>query len=370
MHFTKPLDAGRPEGLWQKLVMSTAGIGYYNHGDSIDVHFHREDGSGGGPLRQAGRADRMSFEPLVDLPAAHEPDALAFAFSADRMLAREGLPLTAAELDGLEPLPLGRLDGRLCLAYELPDDYEPGPGLELEHLRALWGRLDDPLWTLAGRALQTVAWYRDNAFCGRCGTATERLAGERARGCPNCGLAAYPRLAPAVIVLIERDGAALLCHGVRFPGKMYSCLAGFVEPGESIEECVHREIREEAGIEVTDLRYAGVAAVAVPALADGRVLRHVRRRRAAARPVGDRRRRLVPPDDLPALPPYPSIARRLIDEWLARQGRQPHVSSTAASTASPSSLSTGAITRSAVDPRRTWMSFSAASGAITDTVGT
>ena len=167
----------------------------------------------------------MSFEPLVDLPGAREPDALAFAFSGDRMLARDGAPLTAAELDGVEPLPLGRLDGRLCLAYELPDDYEAGPGLELEHLRALWGRLDDPLWTLAGRALQTVAWYRDNAFCGRCGTPTEHLAGERARGCPACGLTAYPRLAPAVIVLIERDGAALLCHGVRFPGKMYSCLA-------------------------------------------------------------------------------------------------------------------------------------------------
>ena len=60
-----------------------------------------------------------------------------------------------------------------------------------------------------------------------------------------------------MIVLIERDGAALLCHGVRFPGKMYSCLAGFVEPGESLEECVHREIREEAGIEVTDLELRG-----------------------------------------------------------------------------------------------------------------
>ena len=190
----------------------------------------------------------MSFEPLVDLPAAHEPDALVFAFSGDRMLARDGAPLTAADLDGSEPLPLGRLDGRLCLAYELPDDYEPGPGLELEHLRALWGRLDDPLWTLAGRALQTVAWYRDHAFCGRCGTATERLAGERARGCPSCGLAAYPRLAPAVIVLIERDG-----DGAALPRRAVSrqdvlVLAGFVEPGESLEECVHREIGEEAGI--------------------------------------------------------------------------------------------------------------------------
>ena len=70
--------------------MSTAGIGYYGRGDSIDVHFHREDGSVRRPLRQAGRADRMSFEPLVDLPAAHEPDALAFAFSGDRCWCASG----------------------------------------------------------------------------------------------------------------------------------------------------------------------------------------------------------------------------------------------------------------------------------------
>ncbi len=312
----------------------------------------------------------MSFEPLVDLPAAHEPDALAFAFSGDRMLARDGAPLTAAELDGSEPLPLGRLDGRLCLAYELPDDYEPGPGLELEHLRALWGRLDDPLWTLAGRALQTVAWYRDHAFCGRCGTATERLAGERARGCPSCGLAAYPRLAPAVIVLIERDGAALLCHGVRFPGKMYSCLAGFVEPGESLEECVHREIGEEAGITVTDLRYSASQPWPFPHSLMVGFFATLRRRRAAARPVGDRRRRLVLARR-PARAAALSVDRPPADRRVAGAvRRQPHVSSTAASTSSPSSLSTGAITRSAVDPRRTWMSFSAASGATTDTVGT
>jgi NAD+ diphosphatase len=262
----------------------------------------------------------MSFEPLVDLPAAHEPDALAFAFSGDLLLVRDGAPLTAAELDGIEPLPLGRLNGRLCLAFELPDGYEPGPGLALEHLRPLWGRLPDPLWTLAGRALQTVAWYRDNAFCGRCGTPTERLAGERARGCPNCGLAAYPRLAPAVIVLIERDGKALLCHGVRFPGTMYSCLAGFVEPGESLEECVHREIREEAGIEVTDLTYAGSQPWPFP---------HSLMVGFFARYAGGELK-LDPteivdgdwfgPDELPAVPPYPSIARRLIDEWLERQG--------------------------------------------------
>ena len=178
--------------------------------------------------------------------------------------------------------------------------------------------MPEPLWTLAGRALQTLAWNRDHAFCGRCGTPTEHLPGERARGCPNCGLAAYPRLAPAVIVLIERDGAALLCHGVRFPGRMYSCLAGFVEPGESLEECVHREIREEAGIEVRDLRYAGSQPWPFPhSLMVGFSAQY-----AGGDLVLDPSEIVdggwYRPDALPDLPPYPSIARRLIDEWIAR----------------------------------------------------
>jgi len=263
----------------------------------------------------------MRFEPLVDLPERPAPDALAFAFSGDRLLVRGDQVLTAAELDGLEPLALGYLDGRLCLAYQLPDDHDHGDGRELVALRPLWGVLGDPLWTLAGRALQTLAWNRDHAFCGRCGTPTEHLAGERARGCPNCGLSAYPRLAPAVIMLIERDGAALLCHGTRFPGRMYSCLAGFVEPGESLEECVRREVREEAGIEVRDLAYAGSQPWPFPHSLmigfHGRYASGELRLDPSEIVDGGWFR----PDALPDLPPYPSIARRLIDEWLARSPR-------------------------------------------------
>ena len=218
MHFVKPLDAGRPEGLWQKLVMSTAGIGYYGRGDSIDVHFHREDGSMGVVSGKRVEPSRMRFEPLVDLPAVREPDALAFAFRGDLLLVRDGQPLTAGELDGLEPLPLGRLDGRLCLAYELPDDYEAGNGLELEPcgrcgagcrsaVDARRTRAADGRVVPGPRVLRAVR----HAHRPPPGRARPRL--------PDCGLTAYPRLAPAVIVLIERDGAALLCHGVRFPGR-------------------------------------------------------------------------------------------------------------------------------------------------------
>ena len=85
---------------------------------------------------------------------------------------------------------------------------------------------------VAGRAVQLVEWQRTHRFCGRCGAATEDAPGERARRCPGCGLLAYPRLAPAVIMLVERDdGQALLARNAMFPPGIFSCLSGFVEPG-------------------------------------------------------------------------------------------------------------------------------------------
>ncbi len=95
-------------------------------------------------------------------------------------------------------------------------------------------------WMLAGRAVQLVEWVRTNRFCGRCGTETGDVVGERARRCPACGLTAYPRLAPAVIVLIRRRDEALLALGRGFKNRMFSTLAGFVEPGENLEEAVRR----------------------------------------------------------------------------------------------------------------------------------
>ena len=109
-----------------------------------------------------------------------------------------------------------------------------------------------------GRAEQIVNWDRTHRFCGRCGTATELQDNERARRCPACGQLAFPRLSPAIITLVtrgERDEEVLLAHGRQFPGRFYSALAGFVEPGESIEEAVRREVAEEAGITVGEVRY-------------------------------------------------------------------------------------------------------------------
>ena len=172
------------------------------------------------------------------------------------------LPDTLVELDHSERHVLGSMDdGTWVYGVDVaehtdePDDHLWVP------LRQLYGKIDEHLWVLAGRAEQIVSWGRTHRFCGRCGTATEAQTNERARKCPACGLLAYPRLSPATITLVTRgegpDEEALLAWGRQFPGRFYSTLAGFVEPGENLEQCVIREIKEEVGVDVTDVTYFG-----------------------------------------------------------------------------------------------------------------
>ena len=138
------------------------------------------------------------------------------------------------------------------------DDSWSGDDIDFVGLRQLWGHVDDEVWAVAGRAVQVVAWDRTHRFCGQCGQATEPEPQERARRCPACRLVVHPRLAPAVIVLVEGpDGRVLLARNHNFPEAFYSCLAGFVEPGETLEEAVRREVKEEVAIEIDDLRYFG-----------------------------------------------------------------------------------------------------------------
>lgn len=234
------------------------------------------------------------------------------------------LPLArgAAEL-ALEPLrtlELEAVGGAPAWAAEAAAEWEPPAGMVFRGLRATWGLLDEPLFRMAGRAVQLVDWDRTHRFCGACGTPTTARAGERARECPGCGLLAYPRLSPAVIMLV-RDGDRLLLgrHAGMAPG-MYSTLAGFVEPGESLEEAVAREVREETGVEVRDVRYFGSQPWPFPnSLMVGFTAEY-----AGGELVVDRAEledaAWFEPDALPAIPPKLSIARQLIDAFLAGLG--------------------------------------------------
>ena len=147
---------------------------------------------------------------------------------------------------------LGTLDGVGVWAVETKEEPEDAAFMPLIMTH---GKLGDELWAIAGRAVQIAAWWRTHQFCGECGQPNSLRDLERALGCDDCKTLAYPRLAPAVIMLVHRDDEVLLAHGKSFGAPMYSTLAGFVEPGESLEQCVAREIREEVGVAVTDITY-------------------------------------------------------------------------------------------------------------------
>ena len=152
---------------------------------------------------------------------------------------------------------LGTLNGHPCYSAEVsPDTFVPG-GMAFMELRSLYGILDEDIFLLAGKAIQIVNWGITNQYCGRCGHKTETLEGERATKCPSCGFTSYPRLSPVAITAVLKGDKILLSHNATFRGNMHTILAGFREPGESLEECIHREIMEEVGIKVKNIKYFG-----------------------------------------------------------------------------------------------------------------
>jgi NAD+ diphosphatase len=202
-------------------------------------------------------------------PAA---DSLAFAFLEGRMLVREIGELEIPELGWLGPelrpavgpIPLGDLGQRPCVAVALESEPDPARGLVPVGLRELFARLDEPTTAMVARASQTLEWWLAHAYCGRCGASTDLHEKETARVCPACGAVYFPRISPAVITLVHRGSEVLLAHGRQMRPGFYALVAGFVEPGETLEEAVAREVREEVGVEVTDLRYFGSQAWPFP----------------------------------------------------------------------------------------------------------
>ncbi|HHV12269.1 MAG TPA: NAD(+) diphosphatase [Clostridiales bacterium] len=143
-----------------------------------------------------------------------------------------------------------------CYCTRINEGREWPEGFQLVELRELTALTGDPgLFILSGAAHHILHWKSMNQYCGRCGHKTVAKKDERAMACNNCGNVIYPRISPATITAILREDRLLLAHNRNFGQGLYSLIAGYVEPGESLEQCVEREIREEVGIKVKNIRY-------------------------------------------------------------------------------------------------------------------
>ncbi|MDR1461526.1 MAG: NAD(+) diphosphatase [Azoarcus sp.] len=193
-------------------------------------------------------------------PSGLDKHALIFQFIGQKLLIGPDAALphqpTPPELGNpLWAFRFGVLAGRNCVMRVWPAGLAIPSGLSAGDYRTLWGQWPPGYLAAFARAKQLAAWVLHNRFCGACGKAMEAARAETACECPACGYKAYPRISPVSIGIIIKDDEILLARSPHFVPGMYSALAGFVEAGESAEACLHREIREEAGIEIRNIRY-------------------------------------------------------------------------------------------------------------------
>jgi len=216
---------------------------------------------------------------------------------------------------------LGDLDTMHCYTVVLPDTRDMALDAQFFGLRRLYNLIDEDLFAVAVKAYGIARWDTTTRYCGSCGTPMKTVTEEHAKLCPNCGLRVYPRIAPAIIVAVTKGDSILLARSTRFKNtKMYSVIAGFVEPGETLEDCIEREVMEEVGIRIKDIAYFASQPWPFP---DSLMIAFTAR--YASGKIAIDKKEIVHAawfraDRLPPIPPPMSVARALIDGFIQKFG--------------------------------------------------
>jgi NAD+ diphosphatase len=269
------------------------------------------------------------FTPSLVLPAGYDGEITWYAFRGHDLVVRDRNDGSYVEVPvlrdlsemGLKPIRtqvMGQVDGRPVCSAELDAAAVLPSGYAAYSLRRLFGRMEQAVFDLAGTAYQIEQWDKTHQFCNACASPLEVRPGARCKQCPKCKIDYFPKISPAMIVLVEDGDQLLMARHSRLPQGMYALIAGFLEPGETLEQCVQREVFEETGIEVDDIRYFGSQPWPFP---------HQIMVGFFARKCGGNIRvdleeledaRFFDRNNLPILPPPISIARKLIDAWLEK----------------------------------------------------
>ncbi|NYT18810.1 MAG: NAD(+) diphosphatase [Methanosarcinales archaeon] len=218
-------------------------------------------------------------------------------------------------IDSTEVIYIGTLDDVPCYCFELEEGFVEGD-VQYFGLHDLYGVIDEEMLGIASRAVQMADFYRTHRYCGLCAGTTRYIPEETGMQCNSCEHIVYPRISPAVIILIEREDHLLMARSKHFPEGIYGLVAGFVEAGETIEHAAHREIKEEVGVSVKDLNYFASQPWPFPSslmigftanFAEGEIDIDVNEIEDAA---------WFHVDDIPKLPEKKSISRALIDHFI------------------------------------------------------
>jgi NAD+ diphosphatase len=213
---------------------------------------------------------------------------------------------------------IGLLNGKPCYTGAIKALPVTIKKTSFSPMRPLYSLLQEDIFWAAFRAKHLLFWDMTSQFCSKCGSQTVIMDTERAKKCTACNFILYPRISPAVIVAIIKDSKILLAHSRRFPAGFYSVIAGFVEPGETLEECVEREIYEEVGIRVKEITYFNSQPWPFP---DSLMIAFTAKYSSGKIKINKAENSdagWYTKDKLPAIPPKASIARKLID-WFVNQ---------------------------------------------------
>jgi len=270
----------------------------------------------------------MTFNPGFKCPTPEDENDLWFVISNGKLMVkmdRNGYSIPRKKdmeevMDQLSHVQfLGTLDGTPCHVAAFPDENAFLEGLMFSSIRRLFGIMENHVTLAAGCAAQLIRWHQTHTYCGSCGSVMEDKQEERAKICPNCKTVYFPRLSPAVIVAVVKEGKILLARSGRFPGNMFSVLAGFVEIGETLEACVEREVFEETGIKVKNITYFNSQPWPFP---DSLMLGFIADYAGGeicvdAHEIAEAK--WFSANNLPDIPGGISIARHLIDEFVNQQ---------------------------------------------------
>jgi NAD+ diphosphatase len=211
-------------------------------------------------------------------------------------------------------------DGCSFFAAEIQSPVAISEHMVFRETRSLHGLLGKGVFEIALAGLHLLEWNRVNQYCPTCKGSFRLRTDIRAKECEACGSLQFPRISPAIIVLIEKDDSILLARSARFAGKFFSVLAGFVEPGENLEEAVRREVQEEVGISIKDIRYFGSQPWPFP---DSLMIGFTAHYASGEIKVDEEE--IIEAGwynitNLPNIPGKESIARKLIDSFIEKSG--------------------------------------------------